>query len=214
MATNSFHEPWTAPEMADIADLAENVVYRLPGVADVMVRKMLQVAYSDFARLSCCFVAWRDTETEEDVTEYPVAAMIPGMTVSAVSEVLLDGRKLQNGRDYRLFNAGLTPVIILNARTLTVTPRILSVRTVEQPKYNSERAPKWFIEKYGEAIVAGALVKLYGMGGRRWSDADMARQEMIRYENFCTTARLNSFAQDGCQFGSGSVNPVDMSGVL
>ena len=48
---SSFHEPWEVPEMADIAALAENVVYRLPGVADVMVRKMLQVAYADFARL-------------------------------------------------------------------------------------------------------------------------------------------------------------------
>ena len=200
--------------MADIAALAENIVYRLPGVADVMVRKMLQAAYADFARLSCCFVSWCDTETEEDVTEYPVAAMIPGMTVAAVSEVRIDGRKLVHGRDYRIFNAGMAPVVVLESHTMSADPRILSVRAIEQPKYNSERAPRWFIDKYGEAVVSGALVKLYGMSGRRWSDQDMARQEMVRYENFCTNARLNSLSSDGCQFGSGSTNPVDMSGVL
>ena len=211
---SSFHEPWEVPEMADVAALAENVVYRLPGVADVMVRKMLQVAYADFARLSCCFVSWRDIETEEDEASYPVAAMIPGMTVMSVSEVRLDGRKLVAGRDYRIFAAGVVPVVVLEDHTLTADPRTLSIRAVELPKYNSEKAPRWFIEKYGEAVVAGALVKLYGMGGRRWSDADMARQEMVRYENFCTEARLNSLSADGSQSGSGSVNPIDMSGVL
>lgn len=211
---SSFHEPWKVPEMADVAALAENVVYRLPGVADVMVRKMLQVAYADFARLSCCFVSWRDIETEEDEASYPVAAMIPGMTVTSVSEVRLDGRKLVAGRDYRIFAAGVVPVVVLEDHTLTADPRTLSIRAVELPKYNSEKAPRWFIEKYGEAVVAGALVKLYGMGGRLWSDADMARQEMVRYENFCTEARLNSFSADGSQSGSCSVNSLDTSSLL
>ena len=211
---SSFHEPWEVPEMADIAALAENVVYRLPGVADVMVRKMLQVAYADFARLSCCFVSWRDIEIEENEASYPVAAMIPGMNVTSVSEVLLDGRKLIAGRDYRIFAAGVVPVVVLEDHTLTADLRTLSIRAVELPKYNSEKAPRWFIEKYGEAVVAGALVKLYGMGGRRWSDADMARQEMVRYENFCTEARLNSLSADGSQSGSCSVNPLDTSSLL
>lgn len=212
MATTSFHEPWVAPEMDSIAALAENVVYRLPNVADVMVRKTLQVVYGDFARLSCCFVSWRDIDSEDGETDYAVAPMFPGMNVSAVSEVLLDGRKLVNGRDYRIFNAGNTPFVQLRAETSD--DQVISVRAVELPKYNSEKAPKWFIEKYGEAIVAGSLVKLYGMSGRRWSDADMARQEMIRWENFCTTARVNSLSSDGSQFGSCDVNTVDMSGVL
>ena len=211
---SSFHEPWEVPEMADVAALAENVVYRLPGVADVMVRKMLQVAYADFARLSCCFVSWQDICTKECETQYLVGAMIPGMHVSSVSEVRIDGRKLEYGRDYLITQLGINPLVVLRANAMSADPRILSVRAVEHPHYNSERAPRWFIEKYGEAVVAGTLAKLCGMKGRPWIDDETARQEFVRYENFCTTARVNSFSTDGSQFGPSSHNPVDTSGLL
>lgn len=212
---NMFHEPWEVPVMADISDLAGNIVYRLPGVSDVMVRKTLQVAYADFARLSCCFVSWQDIFTKECETQYPVGAMIPGMHVSSVSEVRIDGRKLEHGRDYLITQqTGINPLVVLRAHAMSADPRILSVRAVEQPHYNSERAPRWFIEKYGEAVVAGTLAKLCGMKGRPWFDEETARQELVRYENFCTTARVNSFSADGSQFGPCSANPVDMSGVL
>jgi len=211
---NSFHEPWEIPEMEDIAALSENIVYRLPGVDNIMVRKTLQSVYADFARLSCCFVSWRDIETEEYISEYAVHPMIPGMNVRSVSDVTIDGRKIVNGRDYAIITVGITPVIRLSSNAMSIVPRIISIRTVEQPKYNSESAPRWFIEKYGDAIVAGALVKLHGMTGRPWADQEMMRQETVRYENFCTEARVKSFSDDGSQFGSGSLNPVDMSGVL
>jgi len=211
---NSFHEEWEAPEMADISALAENIVYRLPCVSDLMVRKTLQSAYADFSRLSCCFVSWRDIQTEDNVSDYRIIPAISGMNVSSVSEVRIDGRKLVNGLDYVLYVSGGVPVMTLKDHVLTSDPLTLSIRIIEQPKYNSEKCPKWFIEKYGEAVVSGALVKLYGMTGMAWANPDMARQEMVRYENFCTDARLKSFAVDGSQFGAGSVNPVDMSGVL
>lgn len=93
-------------------------------------------------------------------------------------------------------------------------PQKIRVRIVELPKMGSEVAPKWFLDKYGEAVVAGALTRLFGMNGKPWADAVQAQSELIRYENFTTQARINSASEDGSQCGNGHIEAVDTSDLL
>lgn len=224
-----FQEEFQAPVMESVASLAENVVFRVPGCSDLMVRKTLQSVYQDFARLACCFVAWQKVVQEADEGDYHVRAMFSGMYVSAISDVKLDGRSLKRDKEYEVFNVGNAPSIRLRGflegpcvRDHRFDPRFarhdlkptLAVRTIEQPNYNTEKAPRWFLERYGEALVAGTLAKLFGMTNRPWSDEAQMRAEQVRYENFATTARMNSFSADGSQFGNASADGVDTSVLL
>lgn len=219
-------------ELESIADLAEQMVFRLNGCTPTMIRKMLQIAYADFARVTCCFTTEYEFETEEGELCYPVSSTIPKMFVDTICAVWLDGRRLVCPSQYRTALIGGTPTILFNDRALTdfctddylvrhpeyadreYEPQKVRVRIVEMPKMGSEVAPRWFLDKYGEAIVAGALVRLYGMTNKPWTDAAQAQTELLRYENFTTNARINSASEDGSQCGNGHIDALDTSGLL
>jgi len=219
-------------EIESVADLAEQMVFRLNGCTPTLIRKMLQIAFADFARVSCCFTTEYDFDTEKDELCYPVSSTLPKMFVESVGAVLLDGRRLECPRQYRTRFVGGVPMIEFNERTISdfyseeelikkpilkdrpYDPQKVRVRITELPKMGSESAPRWFLDKYGEAVVAGALVRLYGMSGKPWADAVQAQTELIRYENFTTQARIGSASEDGSQCGNGHIDTVDTSGLL
>lgn len=219
-------------EIESIADLAEQMIFRLNGCTPTMVRKMLQIAFADFARVTCCFTNEYGFETEKDELYYPVPSTLPKMFVDTICAVWLDGRKLTCPMHYRTTMINGTPTIIFNTRTLSdfctedeivrhpeyadrdYTPQKVRVRIIEIPNMGSETAPRWFLNKYGEAVVAGALVRLYGMNGKPWADPVQAQSELIRYENFTTNARINSTSEDGSQCGNGHIETIDTSVLL
>lgn len=219
-------------ELESIADLAEQMVFRLNGCTPTLIRKMLQIAYSDFARVTSCFTSEYDFETEKDELIYPISATMPKMFVDSIGAVWLDGRRLSCPKQYRTSVFGGVPQVMLNERVMTdyytpeelerrpdlenrpYHPQMVRVRIVELPKMGSETVPRWFLDKYGEAVVAGALVRLYGMTGKSWTDAAQAQTELLRYENFTTQARLNSVGEDPSQCGNGHIDTVDTSGLL
>lgn len=230
-------------EIESIADLAEQMVYRLNGCDPTMIRKMLQVAFADFARVTKCFTTEYEFETEEDECVYPVSATLPKMYVDSVCAVWLDGRRLVCPRQYRTSVIGGTPTIMLNDSAVerlsssrysmtrpdgsvcesairaaidraAFEPQTIRVRIVELPRIGSEAAPRWFLDKYGEAVVAGALVRLFGMTGKAWSDPAQAQTELVRYENFTTNARIDSASEDGSPVGNGHIDTIDTSGLL
>ena len=234
MGVNSFQTERELPEFESIAALAEKLVYRLPGCDNEMIRRQLQDTYRDFCRLSSCFTLPREMEIEDGERHYPVPSLFPGTYVDSVTEVWLDGRKLFAPRDY-VVEIGRTPVICLSHRNVPDgqgdrerelaasgelsdrshgCDRHLRVTAIEIPKNGSERAPRWFYDKYGDAIVSGALSKLFAMTGKAWSDPAQATTENVRYENFLTEARVRSaYAPDGGS-GSGAISALDTSGLL
>lgn len=219
-------------EIASVADLAEQMVFRLNGCTPTLIRKMLQIAFADFARVSCCFTTEYEFETAKDELVYPVSTTLPKMFVDSIGAVWLDGRRLECPRQYRTSPMGGIPTIIFNERTLSdfcneselvrnpvlagrdYAPQIIRVRITELPKMGSEAAPQWFLDKYGEAVVAGALVRLYGMSNKPWTDAAQAQTELIRYENFTTQARIASASEDGSQCGNCHIDALDTSVLL
>ena len=213
---NREHEPF---EAANISQLAERVVYRVNGCDNMTVLLVLRATFADFARLSCCFTTIRDVELEAGEREYPVAQMIPGMFVDSVSGVMLRGRRLETPRHY-IVSTGRVPVVVLAPELVPDSvdannPISISIRAVERPKMNSEIAPAWFIQKYGDAIVSGALAKLFAMSNRPWSDPVQAQIELVAWQNALSSARIDSFREDASQNGSGHLHQtIDSSGVL
>lgn len=224
-------------EIASIGELAEQMVYRLSGCDPTMVRKQLQVAFADFARVTRCFTTERVIETKNGVVEYPIMPTLPQMYVDTISSVWIDNRRLTCPEQYRAVLRHGMPTVVLTsgnlgtpeyvleradgsatnlATRLAIESRaygsqILRVRLIEQPKIGSETAPRWFYDKYGEAVVAGAFVRLFNMTGKAWSDAAQGQAELLRYENFTTNARLDSVAEEGSPVGNGNINTIDTS---
>lgn len=221
---NSFQNEQVIPELVTIAELAENLIYRLPGCSDIMVRKTIQEVYREFCRETKCLTAGRIYDLLAGTTEYPVGATCGGV-VGEVREVFIDNRKLTQGRDYDAID-GICPLVRLAPRFVdftetdaestspTIAPspwgvaeehvhsavRKLLIIATEYPKMNSEQTPHWFIEKHGDAICSGVLARLMAMTGKAWSDAQQASDERMRYENFKSETRMYKETPAGGRF--------------
>ena len=219
---NSFQSEAGNPELALISELAENIVYRLRGCDDVMVRKTIREVYREFCHETKCLTADRIIELVPHQAEYQVSANFGGV-VTEIRTVALNGTHLRNGIQYRVEN-GVHPTIVLSPQyvfyppeahrlerlpeaTLMRIPPKLFVKAVEVPGMESEKAPRWFIDRHGDAIVCGVLARLYSMQGRAWSDNAKASEERIRYENAKSETRMFKEVPDGGHF-------IDTSEVL
>jgi len=187
---SSFDEETETPEMETLASLAENLVYRLPGCADLMIRKTIQEVYRDFCRRSCCLQGRRHFTISYDEPDIVVGPMFGGL-IDCIAEITYNRRKLGK-RDYVVtgsrisFRDGLIPYDGCDESQL---PKI-DVLTIEIPKIGSERVPCWFLQKHGEDICAGVLARLQRMTGKAWSDATEAQMNNIVYENAVNEARM------------------------
>ena len=211
---NSFETERETPEYGSIAELASNIVYRLPGCADEMVRRALRDSYGDFCRLSNALKTERIIPILPRRDRCPITPLTPDCVIESISGVWYHGVRLAEGVDYSV-SLGTTPCIILGRYMVPKEEKPgheIRVVCIEQPKSGSERAPKWFIRKYGDAICAGALVKLFGMTGRPWSDAMQMRMEHVRWDNAVSGARMA--VMSGSAFGNGRIDTVDTSGLL
>ena len=89
MAANSFQEERDTPEYATVAELAANLVYRLPGCDDVLIRRALREAYVEFCRLANALVTEQTIELEKGETDYPVTSCTPDCRVECVRRVCI-----------------------------------------------------------------------------------------------------------------------------
>lgn len=216
---NSFQKEQDRPEFATISELAENIVLRLPRCEDVMIRKAIQEVFRDFCRETKCLAAERLVEMEPGCAEYPLPAVFGGV-VTDVRAVSIGLRRLRRGVDYSTH--GASPVVLAlrpfwieshqpsvppAEAHVHVRPRVMRVLQEEIPSLNSEKAPRGFIEQYGDAICSGVMSRLCAMSGRSWSDANLSALERISYENAKSEARMRRETPPGGRF-------IDTSQVL
>ena len=84
------------------------------------------------------------------------------------------------------------------------------VEAVEIPHIGEERAPREFLQRYGDALVDGALARLFSMTAKPWTDAEQARQRGIAYANALSEARQRSMC-GGPAANASSGFALDMS---
>lgn len=202
-----FGEETEAVELDNIARLAENIVYLLPGCPDLVIRKTIQEVYRDFCRRACCLLARRRFPFDRHT--YNVVPMYGGV-VDCVTEVSIDGRVLKNGVDYRVSSP--CTVHIDNRRVRCCRHgehpcEQVCIETVEFPKVTSESAPSWFIDMYGDYIVCGTLARIQAIAGRAWTDQAQSAMNNMKYENAINDVRSRSFAGQNCE------NAISMSAV-
>lgn len=89
----------------------------------------------------------------------------------------------------------------------------LLVEAVEIPSLSEERAPKAFLSRYGDALVDGALVRLFSMTNRPWSDPEQARQRGLAYSNALSEARQRGMC-GGPDANAGHGFALDLSSMV
>lgn len=215
---NSFQQEQEKSEFARISELAENIVLRLPGCDDVMIRKSIQEVYREFCRETKCLTAERPIEIEPGRIEYPLFPMFGGV-VTDVRAVAIGVQRLRAGVDFSI--VGTSPrVVVLAPQWVEELPRvpmaeahihaaarIMRVVQEEVPALNSEETPPGFIEQHGEAICSGVMARLCSMQRRPWSDPQVAEVERVNYENAKSEERMRRETPPGGRF-------IDTSQVL
>lgn len=206
-----FHEESAAPEYGNLAALAEDLIYRLPGCEDTMVRKTIRDVYRDFCRRTCVLRTRQKINVVHGETDYALHAVHPYCSIDTVTDVVLNGRRIEvDGYD---FCGG--DFIHLDGRLLPLedeAPYVLAVTCVEIPNIGAEHASWHFINRYGDAIVSGVLMRLMSMSGRAWSDEAQAAMNARLYENALTENRVKYHA--GGNLSSGELNFMKKGAVL
>ena len=199
---SSYSEENERPDLDGISALAEHVVYRVPGCAEVMIRKALSETYRDFCRRTCVLRTVRDIELESGTNDYPLVPRHFGCMVDSVVEASVGGRVLP--MDGYSYCGG--DFIHLCGRELPAEgeTRTLRVTCVEVPVIGSDRASRLFAERYGDAIVSGALMRLFAMSDRPWSDPQQSMLEARLYENACTENRVRYHSGGNLSSGAAS----------
>lgn len=204
MAT-SFDKDRDVSEYESLAQLADNLVYRLPGCADEMVRRALQEVYRDFCRRSCCLRGRRLYDVPRHGDPLIVLPTYRETTIDCVSFVKLSGRTLKPGRDWNFDGR------VVHLRHTMPTNRFdrFEAETVEFPVFGSEHPPFGFIRNHGDSVCSGVLARLMSMQGKAWADANEAVIEQRKYENALNEERFRS-----SEFQNGSGDCYDPSHLL
>lgn len=202
---NSFQREIDTPEFVGLAELASEIVLDIPKCTDLMVRKALQSIYREFCRETHTLALRKTVSLNHGARYYPVQPFAGGAVV-AVNDVAVNG--IRNAAVVHLNPAYIEiSEYFANAAPHCHPHYTLAYTIVEVPRIGCERAPMWFIEKYGDALVSGTLAKLFSASRRPWSDAQLAAQHLLRYENGKSEARMHEeFPHNG--------NCIDMSMTL
>ena len=193
-------------ETDNVGSLASLILPELPGCDDVMVRQQLGHALREFCRETDACVMQRnynyaDGRYSHDGRVFVLGGAPSGMEIVSVLDVQSCGRSL--------------PFSVLNYPVLSVAVRgwlgeddSCLVKFSVAPMAGGEECPKWFKDRYAEAIAAGAMFNLLSMSNKRWSDPQRAAQYGGRYQEAIGEAAYRRMCGGAVDGGSASAVPA------
>lgn len=185
-------------ETENIGSLAALVLPELPECDDLMVRQQLGFALREFCReTDACIIEQPCVAkmTPFGAYAFPIAGVPRGMILGTVLDVLTNGSSVPfEVKDYP------SPHVV--SRGYICESDRAALKYSVYPKAGGEDCPKWFKERYAEAIVAGAMHHLLSMQKRSWADPRRAAEYGAKYTDAINEAayrRLGSPADGGCE---------------
>ena len=185
-------------ETENIGSLATLVMPELPMCEDLLVRQQLGYALREFCRETDACVVEQPCMarmTPFGVYAFPIANVPRGMILGTVLDVSVCGRSAP-------FEVKDNPYPHVVSRRYICEGDRAVLRYSVYPKAGGEDCPKWFKERFAEAIVAGAMYHLLSMQKKPWSDSQRAAEYGAKYADAINEAayrRLGSAAQGGSE---------------
>ncbi len=201
---SDFHEDVETTSFTRLADLADNLVYRLPGCDHLTIRKTLQEVFREYCRETKCFQFVHHVDLGPGEASFGVSPLLPNDVMGEIREVRCDRVKLRIGID--CFVEGASPAVVVLSRRFMPSaddPEAkvrISVLAVEYPSIGSEDVPESFVDAHGDAIVSGVMSRLCSMQNKPWSDPQVAMAELARYQSAKSEARMRRETPPGGRF--------------
>ena len=216
---NFFQTEWEAPDLDSLASLAENLVYRIRGCDDTLLRKTLQEVAREFVADTQCLTSRQTLVPGAGGLYYPVPVFRG--KIADVREVWKDRRLLRKGIDWNWpVGSGLriAPRLVggcVNRSSSAPAPSdsrryppSVNMMDAEPSEHKApaspfvavvvehlplffENLPREFLQSHGDAICSGVMARLCSMSGRPWSDPQVAALERTNYENAKSELRMS-----------------------
>lgn len=196
---NAISTPAEALNIVGLNTLAEECVYMLPGCGDLMLRKMLQQVFRDFCQRTGTLIT-RDTGIVTHEADTLALCKDNGeFQVFYGARIAASGEELKNCRINDC-------MLIEECGDMSVEFSLpqdeddedgdpveydVDVTYSYVPRIGTEVAPLWYLNKYGDAIVAGTLFRLLSMPNKPWSDPTTGQLKAIEYQNALNNAVIN-----------------------
>lgn len=197
-------------ETDNIGSLARLMLSELPGCDDLLVRQQLGFALREFCReTDACVMEHVYCHAEgralPDGHEFVLTGAPSGMELVTVLDAQVRGRSVPfDVRDY--------PVPTVTVHGWLCCGDKVKVRFSVAPKAGGEDCPRWFKERYAEAITAGAMFHLLSMTGKGWSDPQRMAQYGSKYQQAICEATYRRMC--GSAVESGPANAVPRGGLF
>lgn len=185
-----------------LADLAPEMVWRLPGCADLAVRKALQWAWSEFCVRTGAFRVRVRAEPrgEGPVRLLPLAPPVAAHHVRVVHALA----RVDTPPPRPVPESGHRPGWRARPGGLVEIPAFLAPDGSRfaalcelAPDPGAESVPLPLLRLHAEALVSGALWMLMSQSARPWSDPASAAAEGVRWRNALSRAARHAVAADG-----------------
>ena len=190
--TSTLTVPSATLPLSRVSGIAEDLVYRLPGCSDLMVRKELQNALRSFCRVTGALRVSREYSIPSD-GRVPLATALEA-SVQTVHGVAFGDVAVN--RAYLSVEDGTPPVLVLSESALSMAAALgaTTVAVVYSlvPLPGAEEVPEWFLRDHWDGIASGAMSRLFSMLGRPWSDPAQAKDEASAYNVAVTAACLKT----------------------
>jgi hypothetical protein len=198
-------------ETDNIGSLAQLILPELPGCGDLVVRQQLGYALREFCReTDACVVTheycFSDGEEMPNGAKcFHLCGAPSGMIVGTVLDVCCDGCSVP----FDVFGEAMPKVAV---QPYYGASGKATVRFSVYPKVGGEACPRWFKERYAEAITAGAMVNLLSMSGKAWSDPQRAAQYSTVYQGAIAEATYRRM--NGGVMSSGLMDAIPQGGLF
>lgn len=172
----------------NLGSLAELILPELPGCDDLIVRMKLGASLREFCReTNACLITMPakiiPNDNGYDYIHVPPAPN--GMVIGSILSI-----KNFNGTSVGWGEGDMSRGMIIIGRG--ARGDFVNVTYSVCPKAGGEACPEGFVERYAEAITAGAMQKLLSMTNKPWSDPNRAALYGSEYADFISEASYRS----------------------
>lgn len=188
--------------------LIPHIAIDVDGVPHPVVVAMLNNAARELCTKSQCWNEWENVPLVSGTNEYSVSAPTATSIVRAVQYILMGERKAlipenENniletkrhlidaiGEPECFYMVGEMAIKVLPTPSDTDAGKIMRIKSSFIPTFDATSIPGEFIERYAEALIAGAKAFLMGMPGKPWSNPTLAAFYKQSFDTLVDKARI------------------------
>lgn len=172
----------------NLAALAEQCVYRLPGCSDIMLRKELQKVIVEMCERTSAMSFPVSFDVKPNVAKYYIGLPFDLVHCRVEEVSSSDPGRYSVSSDNVRIEWEPYPCLILN-RTFSENelkehePLEITVTVNAMPALGNDDYPECFLKRWQSTIISGALANLFMMTGKPWTDVACGAIEANAYNN-------------------------------